>query len=441
MIQVAIVGRPNVGKSTLFNRLTRARDAIVDSTAGLTRDRKYGMMKLNGFDVRLVDTGGIELGARKDEMDAKIYAQCLQAINQSDFVLFVVDGRDGLTALDKEIFGLLRMLERPLMVVANKIDNPSIENNIHEFYELGIDEIIPISAEHGKGINTLTDCMLQKGRDLGWAHQDEETEEEEVIRTALVGRPNVGKSSLLNRLAGEERMIVTDIPGTTRDAVDTLIERPEERNIILIDTAGVRRKARINERIEKFSIGRALEAIKTCDLTLAVLDVSEGITVQDQHLIGYAQEYGRGIITLYNKWDLVQNDASIAKLRMEELKRAKRFVSFSPHLNISALTGKNVKKVFPLIDEVFKDFNSKIGTGRANNILGKAMELRSPPIVKGRPLKLFYTTQVSSRPPTFVVFVNHPSLLPEYYKRFLSNQFREQTGFKLTPIKIIFRKR
>jgi GTP-binding protein len=326
------------------------------------------------------------------------------------------------------------------MVVANKIDNSSIESNIHEFYELGIDEIIPISAEHRKGINTLTDCMLQKARDLGWT-QDEEMEEDEVIRTALVGRPNVGKSSLLNRLAGEERMIVTDIPGTTRDAVDTLIERPDKRDIILIDTAGVRKKARIYERIEKFSIGRALEAIKTCDLTLAVLDVSEGITVQDQHLIGYAQENGKGIITLYNKWDLVQNDTSISKLRMEELKRAKRFVPFSPHLNISALTGKNVKKIFLLIDEVFKDFSSKISTGRANNILGKTMELRSPPIVKGRPLKLFYTTQVSSRPPTFVVFVNHPRLLPGYYKRFLSNQFRAQTGFKLTPIKIIFRKR
>jgi GTP-binding protein len=271
--------------------------------------------------------------------------------------------------------------------------------------------------------------------------QEPDPDRDYPIRVALIGRPNTGKSSLLNRLVGEPRMIVTDMPGTTRDAIDTLVQRPEKKDLIFTDTAGIRRKAKVRNKIEKFSIIKALEAIKACDIVLIVMDSSEGITDQDKQLISYTQKYGRACITLFNKWDLVQQDQSLIKLRFRELSLAKRFIHHSPHLNISALTGKGVNGLLPLIDRVYVNFNTLINTGSANSVLQKALAKRPPPISKGRRLKLYYITQIATKPPTLLLFANYPELMPAQYKRFLENQFREQLDLKQTPINIICRKR
>ena len=446
MPKVALIGRPNVGKSTLLNRLTRTRDALVDSTPGVTRDRRYAELKWDGLTMQLIDTGGME-SPGTDRMSRIVHEQSLRAAKESDLLLTILDAGEGLTLADREIIDTIRSFNKPYLIVINKVDGPSREAGLGEFYESGVDEIIPVSAEHGRGINALmtrvVDVLKHIGRPLseeGLAQELRE-DEEQPIKVALTGRPNTGKSSLLNRLVGEPRMIVTDVPGTTRDAIDTLLQRPAGKDILLTDTAGIRRKARTRNKIEKFSIIKAINVIKACDIVLIVMDISEGITDQDKRLIGYTERYGRACITLFNKWDLICQDHSLMKLRFRELEQAKRFISYSPHLNISALTGKGVNRILSLIDDVYTDFNALINTGSVNSVLRKAVAKRTPPVSRGRYLKLYYTTQVATKPPTFLLFANYPDFIPSQYKRFLTNQFREQLGLKQTPVRILFRRR
>lgn len=459
---IALVGRPNVGKSTLFNRLTRSRDALIDSTPGVTRDRRYGIFDLNGISITLVDTGGLEAeyGKGPDILQKAIIEQAMKAVFEANLVLFVVDGRDGLISDDQEIFHRLRTTGKPVLLAANKMDASS--HSVAEFYELGVDEVIPISSAHGLGIPQLLQAIHRYIKRLApelltatKAGEDPEAKEDDTqrievcepfqrerpVRVALVGRPNVGKSSLLNRLVGYERMIVSDIPGTTRDAIDTLVQRKGKPDIIFTDTAGIRKKARVKDRVEKFSLLKSLEAIRTSDIVLVLLDSVEGITDQDKRLIGYVEEHGRGCITIYNKWDMVKDQPSLVKLRKNELEIAKGFISYTPHLDISAKTGWRVDRIYPLIDSVFEEFNAKFKTAAVNQALREAIARRSPPISKGHYLKLYYTTQIGSAPPTFLIFANYPDMLPDYYIRFLTNQFRELLGIHHIPIRLRFKQR
>lgn len=461
--KIALIGRPNVGKSTLFNRLTRSKSALVAPTPGLTRDRRYGRIFEPGLVMDLIDTGGLDYSSNQDQIGRMVLEQGLRAIDDADIIVLVLDFREGLTAQDKEIADRLRVCRKPVLTAINKVDSPLQETMLGEFYEIGMGEIIPVSAEHGRNIPDLVEKLAELAALIGFecprdqpespggnmeVSEDEDSARPELqvhpdtpIRVAIIGRPNVGKSSLLNRLLGEPRMIVSDVPGTTRDAIDTLLERYGRRSIIFTDTAGIRRRPKISEKIEKFSVIKAMEAIKSCDIAVVVMDVVEGITDQDKRLISYAEEYKRAVVTIFNKWDLVQNDKALVKLRTEELEFAKRFISYAPHINLSALTGKNVKKLFTTIDSVYENFTVVIGTGRANQALQKAMSLRTPPISKGHFLKLYYTTQVAVAPPTFLVFANYPDLIPGHYLRFLTNQFRKHLDISQVPVHLIFKER
>jgi GTP-binding protein len=445
---VVLVGRPNVGKSTLFNRLTRSRDALVDPTPGLTRDRRHARINWDDLNLEIWDTGGMGDGEHRDAMTRLVHEQSLKAVEGSDLLLILVDARQGLTPSDREIVESLRRYEKPCIIVVNKVDNSSQESCTAEFFELGIGDVASVSAEHGRGVKGLMEriaAVLSRSFPArGESPPDIEesgADADGPMRIAVVGRPNVGKSSLLNRLVGEPRMIVTDIPGTTRDAVDTLIHRHMKRDALLTDTAGIRRKARVSDRVEKFSVIKAIDVIKDCDVALVVLDATEGITDQDKRLIGYVDEYGRGGISLFNKWDLIQGDQSLIRLRAAELKRAKRFVSYTPHLNISARTGRNTDKILPLVDSLYDEFTASVNTGKLNQVLQKAMAMRSPPMARGHQLRFYYTTQVASKPPTFLVFANYPKEIPVHYRRFLANQFREQLGLSKTPIRLLLRQR
>ena len=450
--RIALVGRPNVGKSTIFNRLTGTRNALVDATPGLTRDLRYAEIRWDDFLMQLIDTGGMSQSRAQGRISRLVHGQALKAVKQADLLLIVLDAKEGLSPADREIIDTLRPYKKPRVIAVNKVDVLSRTPYLEEFYELGIDGFIPISAEHGTGISELmervvhclkhidTSCDILRGgrEDL---IQEKKQGGGQPIKVALIGRPNTGKSSLLNRLAGEQRMIVTDIPGTTRDAIDTLLQRTDKKDILLTDTAGIRRKARVKDKIEKFSLIKAIDAIKACDIALVVMDALEGITDQDKRLIGYTEKYARACITLFNKQDLIKGDQGLVKLRTLELRQAKRFIAYSPHLNISALTGKGLKHILPLIDRVYAEFSTSINTGGANRILQKAISKRSPPISKGHHLRLYYTTQVGIRPPTFLMFANYPESIPSQYGRFIANQFREELGLKQIPVRILFRKR
>ncbi len=439
---ISIVGRPNVGKSTLFNRLTRTRDALVDPMPGLTRDIKIRPITVKGKSVNIADTGGIEdYGDEPGELVGLVTEKTLDIIKKSHIILAIFDIKTGLIPQDREIVKLLRDIDKPTIFIANKADTDRDELLIGELYETGAEEIVPISAEHGRGIGKLIDIIddnLEK-LSLSPSCDMESSSIDEPIRVAIIGRPNVGKSSLFNALVGEDRVIVSHVAGTTRDAIDTLIERHNAPPIILVDTAGIRRKSRTKKRVEKFSVLKALDAIKRSHICLIVIDAIEGITDQDKRLIGYAEEYGRACITIYNKWDMV--DERLSRLRIEELKLAKKFISYAPHINCSAKTKMRVGSIFPLVERVFKDFSASVSTGSLNRILKDALLKRTPPISKGHQIKMYYTTQVATCPPTFLIFANYPDKVPEYYKRFLINYLRNALSIKLSPVKIILRKR
>jgi GTP-binding protein len=431
---VALVGRPNVGKSTLFNKITRSRKAIVDATPGVTRDRHYDRVVWNEKSFILVDTGGIDDSA-DDEMVDHIRNQAVAAIEEADIILFLMDGRQGVTPADYEVAGILRKTEKKIFHIVNKIDSPEQEVELlSQFYELGIDKLWALSAEHKYGFYTLMDDLTAS---LNESDLDEGLPED-TVKVAFFGRPNVGKSSMVNKVLGEERMVVSEVSGTTRDSVDTLLNHGKH-NYLLIDTAGIRRKGKTKEKLEKFSILKALHALERCDIAVVLIDASEGITEQDTKVIGYTQDHGRGLILLVNKWDLLKNDPKRQKKIMEDVAGAVPFVGFAPLLKVSALTGFGIKRLFPTIGSVHKQFLQTFPTSALNRLLRDAVEDHSPPIYKNKRLKFYYTSQIGTRPPKFVVMTNSYKGVHFSYKRYLVNRFREGLGLDKVPVRIIFK--
>ncbi len=430
---VAIVGRPNVGKSTLFNRITRKRDALVDDRPGVTRDRHYGDAHWDDVDFTLVDTGGFSTGD-EDTFANLIRLQVGQAIQDADAIILMLDGKSGISPYDTDILKVIRSVSQPVFCVVNKIDGAEKEDRLYEFYSLGLENLYSVSAEHGYGIPDLLSDLV---RDL---HCFETEDSPERIRLAVVGRPNVGKSSLINRILGEERLLVSDIPGTTRDAIDSVCDI-NGKSYLMIDTAGIRRKRKVTGKLEKFSIIKSLRSLDRCDVALILIDASEGVTEQDVKIAGYAYERGCGCIFLLNKWDIVEKDNKTAKRYFEQLRMEAKYLSFAPAMTISALTGLRVSKIFNMVDDVYGQYATRIGTGQINRILEKATNRTEPPLHKGKRIKFYYASQVTSKPPTFVCFVNYPDAVHFSYKRYLLNQIRESASLDKTPMRIIFRLR
>jgi GTP-binding protein len=430
---VAIVGRPNVGKSTLFNRITRRRDAIVDNRPGVTRDRHYGDAVWDERSFTLVDTGGFLTGD-DDDFAGAIRFQVEQAVEQADAVILVLDGKSGLSPFDRDLVGWLRTRSQPVFYAVNKIDGLGQEDQLLEFYALGVETLYPLSAEHGYGVPDFLDDLI---RALPPAEQEEERGH---IRLAVVGKPNAGKSSLINRLLGQERLVVSEVPGTTRDAVDSVCEY-KGQSYLLIDTAGIRRKARVDLKLEKFTIIKALQALERCDVALVLLDAAEGVTEQDIKVAGYAHERGCGTLFVVNKWDLVDTRALTARKFEQQLRDAAKFLPYAPVITVSALTGLRINKIFPLVNQIYAQYTTRITTGKINRIVTLATQRTEPPLHKGRRLKFYYTTQIAERPPTFVSFVNFPDAVHFSYERYLLNQIRSETGLDRVPLRLYFRQR
>jgi GTP-binding protein len=431
---VTIVGRPNVGKSTLFNRIAGGKKAIVWNEPGVTRDRNYSDVTWDGGDLTLIDTGGFE-PVSKDRIFVQMREQCQVAMDEADVILFVMDGKEGLTPSDSEIADILRRQEKPVFFVVNKIDGPKHEEKILEFYRLGVDSIYSVSAEHGYGVGDMMDDVMKILPEI-----TEETEENEAIRVAVVGRPNVGKSSLINRFLGYKRVLVDEAPGTTRDAIDTSFER-EGRKYILVDTAGIRRKSRISLQLEQYSIVQALRTIDRSDVALLLLDPQEGVTDQDARIGGFIHEKGKGCILVVNKWDLMEKDTGTMKSFQERVYGDLKYLAYTPIVFISARTGQRVQKVLEKVDQVSDQTRKRISTSLLNRHFGKWLEENPPPLHKNRRVHLNYITQVSSGPPTFVIYTNIPGGIHFSYERFLTNQMRKAFGFEGVPIRFLFRKK
>jgi GTP-binding protein len=432
---VALVGRPNVGKSTLFNRLVGGRKAIEEKIPGITRDRLYGRSSWLNREFLVIDTGGLTFPGG-DGLEAQVQRQALLALEESTVVVFLVDGRQGLTPLDEEIAALLHRQGKPVLLVVNKIESPA--QSVVEFYKLGFNEPLPISAAHGLNIGELLDEIIS----FFPAGKGGKIPAEEAIRIAVVGRPNVGKSSLINTLLGEERVIVSQEPGTTRDAIDTLVER-EGKKYIFVDTAGIRRKSRVSENIEYYSVLRALKALDSADLALLLLEAPEGVTEQDQRIAGYILESGKALIISLNKWDLVQKTGQegFVEEMVTSTREALKFVSFAPLIFTSIYTPHRLKHLFNLFPKVYENHSRRIPTGLLNEILLEAQGINPLPTVKGKRGRIYYWTQSSIRPPTFVLFVNNPALIHFSYLRYLENRLREAFDFEGTSLKLLLRAR
>jgi len=433
---VAIVGRPNVGKSTLFNCLLRENRALIEDRPGVTRDRLYGVATFGGRDVILIDTGGID--SDPDHPFAEgILKHVQRAMADADVILFLTDGLSGLLPEDREIFGQLRRGTTPVVVAVNKCESPAREVAASEAFQLGVDVVVPISAAHRRGISDLTDALLDK---LPEADDEDDTVHESAIRVAVVGRPNVGKSTLVNRLLGEDRCLVSEIAGTTRDAVDVDV-RLNGRLYRFVDTAGLRRKAKITEHIERSSVYMAIRQIERSDIVLLLVDPAEGITNQDQQVASLIAAANRPAIVLANKWDVLPEDKRKSKDLPLDLKEALRFLPDATVLYTSGLTGRGLQRVAPTIDKLYDTFHKRVPTAALNRFLQEATEAAQPPSYRNHPLHLLYMTQVRVAPPTFVIFVNFPEGVVESYKRYMKNQLREKLGFQGVPTVLFFRKR
>ncbi|WP_058485539.1 ribosome biogenesis GTPase Der [Defluviitalea phaphyphila] len=432
---VAIVGRPNVGKSTLFNRLAGERIAIVEDTPGVTRDRIYAEAEWLNHKFTLIDTGGIEPNA-EDIILKQMRRQAEIAIETSDVIIFLVDVKQGLTDSDHEVANMLRKSQKPVVLVVNKVDNMVKDNmDIYEFYNLGLGDPIPISAAQPLGLGDMLDEVVK------YFDKTEETNyEDEVIKVAIIGKPNVGKSSLINKILGEERVIVSDIPGTTRDAIDTPVTIGEDK-FVFIDTAGIRRKNKVKEDIEKYSIVRTVAAIERADVSVLLIDAEEGITEQDTKIAGIAHERGKASIIVVNKWDKIEKDDKTMNKYLKDIEFKLSYMPYAPKLFISALTGQRVHKLFEMIKIVSQNHSLRISTGLLNEVLYEAMAMNQPPSDKGKRLKIYYMTQVGIKPPSFVLFVNDRELMHFSYKRYIENQLREAFGFKGTPLHFIVREK
>jgi len=431
---VAIVGRPNVGKSTLFNRIFGRRKAIVEDIPGVTRDRNYAEVSRFDTPFTLIDTGGFE-PVSEERLLVQMREQSQLAVEEADIILFVVDVQQGLTPSDVEVAGMLRRVSKPVLYVVNKVDGTRQEGWLSEFYALGVDSVYPVSAEHGRGIDDLMDAVLEL---LPPAPAIEEVGEE--IRLAVVGRPNVGKSSLVNRLLGFERMVANPQSGTTRDSVDTPFTFNRKR-YVLIDTAGIRRKGKVSQKLEKYSVVQALKAMDRADVVLVVIDAEEGVTDQDVTVAGYAYEKGRAVILVVNKWDRLTKDNATVGRYVETLRRAFKYLPFAPILFVSALTGQRVNKIMSEVEKVAEEYVRRIPTPQLNKVLGEAVRDHQPPVFQGKRLKFFYITQDGIRPPSFVVFVNRAEGVHFSYERFLVNKLREAFGFTGTPLRLFFKDR
>lgn len=432
---VAIVGRPNVGKSTLFNRIVGKRMAIVEKVAGVTRDRNYARAAWREKEFLLVDTGGFDPDPASD-LASHIQDQLQLAIEEADVLLFLVDAKEGLSSLDFEIAFRLRKSEKRVLLAVNKVDAPRHEEQVYEFYGLGFEPVFPLSAEHNEGISPLLDLLVQQ---LPEVEIREGEEADGAIRVAVVGRPNVGKSSLINRLLGEERLIVNDEPGTTIDTIDTLLER-DGRRFLFVDTAGIRRKGKVSQRLEKYSVVRALRSIERADIVLVLLDATEGVTKQDAAIAGYADEAYRGILLVVNKWDLVLNPSPAKQEYLREIQRQLKYLSHAPVLFLSAAKGFGVKSLIPSIVRLEEEYSQRVSTAVLNEAFREIVE-NHPALHRGKPQRLYYITQASSRPPSFVCFVDDPQGVHFSYERYLKNQIRQRFGFGGAPIRLIFRRR
>jgi len=430
---IAIVGRPNVGKSTLFNRLVASRKALVRDTPGVTRDRIEGVCHFGRWSGRVIDTGGLDPTA-SESLTAQVRRQVLAAIAESDVLLFVVDARDGITALDEEVGRLLRKLAKPVLVVANKVEGPSQEADLADVHRLGMAPVFPVSAEHGRGIGELLDAL---GPLLPSAAG--EPEDAQAVRIAVVGRPNVGKSSLVNAIVGEERVVVHAEPGTTRDAVDTPVTF-RDRHYVLVDTAGLRRKGRTVEALDRLAAVMARRSLTRCDLALVVVDAGEGVTAQDVRIAGYAEAAGRGVVLVVNKWDIVASpDRAPGLVRM--LRDRMPFLAHAPVVFTSARLGTGLDTLFDAVGDVAGAYAKEVSTGELNRVLTQAIARRPPAGVRGRTLKVYYATQIGTRPPTFLLFVNDPSALHFSYERYLVNALRDAFGFAGCAVRLRLRRR
>ena len=431
---VAIVGRPNVGKSTLFNVLANERISIVEDIPGVTRDRLYATAEWLDREFVIIDTGGIEI-ANTDQIAVSIREQAQIAIREADVILFVCDARTGITDEDAEVAKLLRKSKKPIILAVNKADSFKQEMEIFEFYNLGLGEPIPISAANHLGLGDMLDALMDKVRQTVPQLDDEDEDE---IKVALIGRPNVGKSSIFNALVGENRSIVSDMAGTTRDAIDTPVVKDGQR-FLFIDTAGMRRKGKIEELIEKYSIVRSLRAVDRSDVVLMVIDAIEGVTEQDKKIVGYAHEAGKGIILVVNKWDLYKKDTGSTIHYTEELRKELVFLQYAPVVYVSAVTMQRIHRLPEFIKYVAEQNSMRISTSVINQIIEDACAVNPPPTDKGRQLKIYFVTQVKIKPPTFVLFVNNPEIMHFSYQRYLENKLRESFGFEGTPIQMIVR--
>ncbi|MCL2059345.1 MAG: ribosome biogenesis GTPase Der [Oscillospiraceae bacterium] len=432
---VAVVGRPNVGKSTLFNYLSGRRISIIDDTPGVTRDRIYADVEWRGRFFTMVDTGGIEPFTEDPIMQQMMY-QAQIAVETADLIVFIVDARDGLTPADEDVAELLRKSQKPVVVAANKADRPGpMPPEAYEFYDMALGEVLSISSAQGLGIGDLLDAVHE-------LLPPEPTGEEgpEAVKVAIIGKPNVGKSSLLNKILGEERVITSDKPGTTRDAVDALYSEGGS-DYILIDTAGIRRKSKINEAIERYSVMRALTAIERSDLCLIMIDACDGVTEQDARIAGYAHEAGKSSIILINKWDLIDKETGTLEEYRETVLERLAFMRYAPVIFVSALTGQRVRNIFRTIDKVFANASFRVPTGLLNDVLNEAIATAQPPSDKGRRLRLYYMTQVGVRPPSFTLFVNDVELVHYSYSRYIENTLRRAFDFEGVPIRLFNRQR
>ena len=431
---VAIVGRPNVGKSTLFNKIVGKRIAIVEDTPGVTRDRIYADAEWLNYKFTLIDTGGIEPES-EDIIAKQMRRQAELAIETANVIIFIVDGRAGITASDEEVADMLRRCKKPIVLVVNKVDHPKFEESIYDFYSLGIGTPISISAEQGLGIGDMLDEVVAGFSAMG------DDEEEHSIGIAVVGRPNVGKSSLVNALLGEERTIVSNVPGTTRDAIDSPFTYGG-KEYTLIDTAGIRRKRAIeDETVERYSVIRSLAAIRRCDIALIVVDAERGLSEQDVRIAGYVHEEGKASVLVVNNRDTIEKDTYTVEKFKKEMLADLAFMSYVPMLFISAKTGQRVQKVMEMASFAYEQNSIRITTGKLNDIVNEAITMNDPPVNNGRRLRVYYSTQVSTCPPTFVIFVNEPDLMHFSYRRYLENYIRKSFSITATPIRLIIRKR
>ncbi|ADL12571.1 ribosome biogenesis GTPase Der [Acetohalobium arabaticum] len=432
---VAIVGRPNVGKSTLFNRIVGNRISIVEDEPSITRDRLYGEGEWLDNHFLVVDTGGLDLDSEAELKD-EVRQQAELAIEEAEVVLFVVDGRTGIKPMDREVANLLRRSNKPIILTVNKVDSKELEEKVkYDFYELGLGEPVAISAKHALNTGDLLDEVISHFSTEETGEYDEDT-----IRISVIGRPNVGKSSLVNSILGKERVIVNDVPGTTRDAIDTYFEVGDNQ-FVIIDTAGMRKRSKVEAGIEKYSVIRSLKAVDRSDVALMVLDATQGITQQDKKIAGYAHDQGKAMVIAVNKWDLIKKETNIDQRYADEIRYEASFINYAPITFVSALTGQRVLEILDIVEYAAEQYSRRIKTNVLNNVIKEAISKHQPPSQKGRRLKVYYATQPRVKPPLIILFVNDPTLLRQSYKRYLKNSIRKSFGFDGTPLKIIARNR